>query len=239
MKKSAILFSLLTAAIGFSFVADNPCGDFEQFKTGTVFTTTNYNAKDKVESTVTSTVKSATNTATGVSATINAVMKDGKDKETMNADYTVTCEAGEVKMDMKAFAAGAASQQGKDMQLSFEGNTLNYPKTMSVGQTLPEGNMKVNMSSNGTLAMTMDIRIYDRKVEAVESKTTPAGTWQCYKISYTSEYKSVMVAMNMTIPVKPRKTIEYFNYKVGSVRTETYREDKLEGYSELTSLKKP
>ena len=239
MKKTVILFSLLTAAIGFSFVSDNACGDFEQFKTGTVFTMTNYNAKGKAESTVTSTVKSATNTATGVTADINAIMLDSKSKEINKVDYTVTCEAGEVKMDMKAFAAGAAAQQGQDMQMTFEGNTLNYPKTMTVGQTLPEGNMKVNMSSNGALMTTMDIRIYDRKVEALESKTTPAGTWQCYKISYMSEYKTVMVAMNMTIPVKPRKTVEYFSYKVGSVRSETYREDKLEGYSELTSLKKP
>jgi hypothetical protein len=39
--------------------------------------------------------------------------------------------------------------------------------------------------------------------------------------------------------MKPIKVVEWFSFKVGTVRSESYRNEKLEGYSELTAFKKP
>lgn len=237
MKKTGIFFALFAAAICFSFVSDNACGNFEQFKNGTVFTMTNYNGKGEAQSTVTSTVSNVANTATGTSANIHAVIVDSKDKELNKVDYTITCEGGEMRMDMKSFASSAAASQGKDITMSFEGNTLNYPKTMAAGQALPEANMTMTASSGGSVVSTTKIKFYNRKVEAVESKTTTAGTWECYKISYMQDYEMSFSGMN--IPGQARKSVEWFSYKVGTIRTESYKGDKIESYSELTALKKP
>ena len=238
MKKSILLLSLLTAAISFSFVTDSNCGDFEQFHAGTVFTMTSYNAKDKVTSVVTSTVKNVTNTADGMSADIHASMVDDKQKPTADMDYTLSCAGGEYRMDMKSLAGAAGSPQGKDMTVKIEGNTLDYPKTMTAGQTLKDGEMTIYTYSNGSLVSTTKIAVRDRKVDAVESKTTTAGTWECYKISYITDVNMQIGSMNMP-GMKPRKCVEWFSFKVGTVRSETYSGDKLEGYSELTGLKKP
>lgn len=239
MKKAGIIFTLVAATIGFSFAGDNACGEYEQFTNGAVFTVTSYNAKGKLESTVTSKVNNVSTSGTMTKADVHAVIKDSKDKETTQADYTVSCDGGEVKMDMKAFATAATAQQSKDMQMSFEGNTLNYPKNMTVGQSLGDATMKVNISSNGSLVMVTTINIKDRKVVAKESKTTSAGTWECFKITYTEEIGSVMTSMNMSIPIKPRQVTEWYSFKVGAVRSEFYKNEKLESYNELTAFSKP
>jgi hypothetical protein len=237
MKKATHLLFLIAAAISFSFVSDSGCGDFEQFHSGTVFTMTSYNGKGKVTSVTTSTVKNITNKADGLDADIHANMVDEKQKQLADMDYTLSCAGGEYRMDMKSFAGAAGSPASKDITMTFEGNTLDYPKTMTAGQTLKDGQVVIKSFSNGSLVNTTTVKIYNRKVEALESKTTPAGTWECYKISYTTDISMEIGGMKM--PIKPRQSTEWFSFKVGTVRTETYKGDGLEGYSELTSLKKP
>jgi len=79
--------------------------------------------------------------------------------------------------------------------------------------------------------MTMTINISNRKVEAVESLTTPAGTFECYKISYD-------VATKMMVNVKS-KGVEWYTAGIGMIKSETYSSDgKLLGSNILTSLKK-
>jgi hypothetical protein len=239
MKKTTFILSLITAAIGFSFAGDNACGNFEQFNKGTVWAMSNYSDKGKLQSVVTCTVKEVTKTTTLTKADIHAVITDDKNKESSNVDYTVSCEGGFFKMDMKSFAAAASAEQAKSMKIEMEGNTMDYPQTMTVGQKLPDGEITMKLSSDGSLVMTNVIKYHDRKVEAIETKTTSAGTWECYKISYIADFESTMAMNGMKLPVKPRKTVEWFSFKVGTVRTESYKSDKMESYSELTTFKKP
>jgi len=77
----------------------------------------------------------------------------------------------------------------------------------------------------------MTVNVSNRKVEAVESLTTPAGTFECYKISYD-------VATKMMINVKT-KGVEWFSKGVGMVKSETYDSaGKLLGSNVLASVKK-
>jgi len=78
--------------------------------------------------------------------------------------------------------------------------------------------------------MTMVVKIYDRKVEAIEDMTTPAGTFSCYKMTSTIETKTMF-----TVIVK---STDWMAKKVGSVRSETFdKNGNLTGYSVLTSMK--
>jgi hypothetical protein len=102
---------------------------------------------------------------------------------------------------------------------------------MKAGDLLKNGDMKIAFSSGGMTIMNMSFSVTNRKVEAVESVTTPAGTFDCYKISFD-------VATKMMVNVKT-KGVEWYAKGVGMVKTETYSTDgKLLGSNILTSIKK-
>lgn len=240
MKKYIILAtSIVTLAAGSAFTMLSDCGTFEQFNKGVTYTMSNYNDKGKLESTVDGNVIDVVKTATSTSATIDVVTKDGKGKDLGKGQYKVSCTGGKFSMDMENFISQQSKDAYKDMDLKIEGNTLDYPNDMKAGDKLADGTvtMRVLDKKSGNEISTTIINIKDRKVEAVENKTTPAGTWECYKITYTSEFVSKVGTM--TLPIKPRTTTEWFSFKVGTVRTESFKNGKSEGYSELTKFNKP
>lgn len=231
-----IAASAITILLASSFVA-NDCTTFEQFNQGVTYTMTNYSEKGKVESTVDGKVSKVATTPESTKATIDVVMKDGKGKDLGTGSYELTCAGGAYKMDMKSFVSPQQKEAYKDMDMKIEGDMLDYPSNISAGMALSGGTMTMVVTNNGTEINNTTVVIKDRKCEAVENRTTPAGTWECYKISYTEEITMKMGAM--TMPVKPRTVTEWFSFKVGAVRTETYKNGKLEGYSELTKFTKP
>ncbi|MFM2017050.1 MAG: hypothetical protein RL007_706 [Bacteroidota bacterium] len=240
MKKYIILAtSVVALATGSAFTMLADCGNFEQFNKGVTYTMSNYNEKGKLESTVDGSVVEVTKTPETTAATIDVVMKDGKGKDMGTGKYKITCTGGKYAMDMESFISPQMKDAYKDMDLKIEGNTLDYPNDMKAGDKLADGTvtMRVIDKKSGNEISTTIVNIKDRTVEAVESKTTPAGTWECYKITYTSEFVSKVGAM--TLPIKPRSTTEWFSFKVGTVRTESSKNGKLESYSELTKFNKP
>ncbi|HTF05990.1 MAG TPA: hypothetical protein VK826_18300 [Bacteroidia bacterium] len=239
MKKHVIIACAAIALIsGSSFRLLTDCSTFEQFTKGATFTTTNYNSDSKPQSSVEGTVREVTATGDKTIANVDVIMKDGTGKETGTATYDLTCSGGSYMMDMKAFATQQAAHSGaKDMTMSIEGDMMEYPAGMTAGQVLPNGSVTMTMSKDNSVVSTTTIIIKDRKCEKVESKTTPAGTWECYKITYTVDGTMKMGTISMPIPA--RTATEWFSFKVGSVRTESYKKGKLESYSELTAFKKP
>ena len=240
MKKYIILAtSVVALATGSAFTMLADCGDFEQFNKGVTYTMSNYNDKGKLESSVDGNVIEVVKTATSTTATIDVVTKDGKGKDMGKGQYKLTCTGGKYSMDMESFISQQSKDAYKDMDLKIEGNTLDYPSGMKAGDKLADGTvtMKVSDKKSGQVISTTTINIKDRTVLAVEDRTTPAGTWSCYKISYTSEFVSMV--SGMTLPIKPRSTTEWFSFKVGTVRTESSKNGKLESYSELTKFNKP
>ena len=51
-------------------------------------------------------------------------------------------------------------------------------------------------------SMDMSIKIYNRKVEAKEDITTPAGNFSCYKISYDMESSTKVINTSLKLPNK-------------------------------------
>jgi hypothetical protein len=87
----------------------------------------------------------------------------------------------------------------------------------------------MNVSNQGMTMMNMVTKISNRKVDAMEEITTPAGKFNCAKISYDVETKMMML-IHM-------KGIQWISQKVGVVRSESYdQKGKLVGYSVLASI---
>ncbi len=104
------------------------------------------------------------------------------------------------------------------------------PSGMKAGDVLKDGDLKMSFSSGGMTVMNMEVSITNRKVEAIENLTTPAGTFECYKISYD-------ISTKMMITVK-MKGVEWYAQKVGMIKSESYSKDgKLQGSTVLNSLK--
>ncbi|MBE2206244.1 MAG: hypothetical protein IAE84_01600, partial [Saprospiraceae bacterium] len=82
----------------------------------------------------------------------------------------------------------------------------------------------------GVTIMTLRFDITDRKVVAKETITVPAGTFDCYKITYTFTTKTILS--------KAFSVTSWHNEKAGVVRSETYdKKGVLESRSELSKLK--
>ena len=77
--------------------------------------------------------------------------------------------------------------------------------------------------------------VRNRQAEAEESVTTPAGTWNCVRISFEME----MVSRTAGIPIRVRiKGTEWYAPGFGVVKTESFNKNgKLAGTSEITSIK--
>jgi len=156
---------------------------------------------------------------------------DAKGKSYGKVDLKARCEGGIYYIDMQNYMGQQSMEAYKDMEMKIEGGSIELPSSMKAGDILKNGDMKMSFSSSGMTIMNITINISNRKVDAVENLTTPAGTFECYKISFD-------VATKMMVNVKTRG-VEWFAKGIGMVKNETYSTDgKLLGSSVLAALKK-
>jgi hypothetical protein len=156
---------------------------------------------------------------------------DAKGKSLGTTQLSARCEGGIYFIDMKNLMGQQSMDAYKDMEMKMEGGSLEMPSSMKAGDLLKNGDMKISFSSGGMTIMNMNFSVTNRKVEAVENLTTPAGTFECFKISFD-------VATKMMVNVKT-KGVEWYAKGVGLVKNETYSTDgKLMASNVLTSIKK-
>lgn len=226
MKK--IFYSILFLAVSLSVFSQN-CESYYPAKVGVSWEITNYDARDKVESVQKSSIISAEQSDGGILVTVEVVSYDTKDKQTANQTFTTFCKDGKFVIDMKSFMS-PESMQTEDVQLQFEASDMEIPSSLKAGQKLPDAWLKVSMQMEGMPMMNVQtINIINRIVEGFESMTTPAGTFECVKMSQETEIKS-MFSMKM-------KSVTWYSLNVGMVRSETFdSKGKPLGYSVLTAF---
>lgn len=118
------------------------------------------------------------------------------------------------------------------MEMKFSGTDLEFPSALVPGTNLPDGTFTMEAFMNGIKMITLNVTITNRKVLSKESITVPAGTFECYKISYDSELKAGFAKKSYTY-------VTWFAPEVGAVKSEYYSvKGSLEGHSEMTVFKK-
>lgn len=217
--------------IGFFFISlssfsQNACKAYYPFEEGAKFEITNYNKKGKKEGVVNYEVTSIKDNV----ADIKTIIYDAKGKEITTSSYQIKCEGNSISIDFKSMMNPEMFKQYKDMEMDITGTNVELPNDLQVGQTLKDANM--NMAINmGGMKMNMSVNMINRTVDKKESITTPAGTFDCFALSYDSEMK---MGMKMTFKFK-----EWIAEGVGVVKSESYnKKGKLMSYSELTSFSK-
>jgi len=227
MKKYILILFVLMQVISQSYAqCSNP---FYQFKEGTLFEMESYDAKGKVEGKTETRVIKWNETASGFEATIGYKLYDKKGKLAYEGEYALECIDGVIRIDMNAFVPDQTLQAFEDMEMELKMNELEIPSELKEGQDLEDASMELT-SKGGPMPMNFVFVITDRKVEGKESVTTPAGTFDCFKISQKTNSK-------MMISNTEFVTIQYLAEKYGAVKTETYRSNgKLMSYSLLTKF---
>jgi len=86
----------------------------------------------------------------------------------------------------------------------------------------------MDVDHNG-LKQSVDMEVFERKVEAKEKITTPAGSWDCYKISFKSKMRMKTAGIGIPINIEG---VEYFAPGFGIVKTESKH-----GGTEIVAIK--
>lgn len=229
MKKNLLLLAALLLLSPFAF--SQSCELYFPVEEGTSFEMTSYNPKGKVEGVVKHEVLSKSGSGDDISANYKMTQFDKKGKETFSTDYDIHCEDGVMMIDMRSMLNGSDMGNYEGMEMTVDGGNMAIPGELTPGQTLPDANIKVSFGSGGMNMFSIEVDVTNRKVVKEESLTTPAGTFDCVKI--TQDVKTVMLFK------VEASSADWYNKGAGVVRSESYNKNgKLTGYSELTALNK-
>ena len=117
------------------------------------------------------------------------------------------------------------------MVVKISSDSVAIPIKPKIGQMLPEASCKASiLRGTGSLLMSMTVLLINRKVDAIENISTPAGNFNCVKIS-TDKITYGGISKNKT------KIFEWYALNVGLVRMEErHTKGKLISYKALESL---
>lgn len=222
-----VLHLFLLCIAGISSAQD--CSNYYYLQNNKTVEMTITNNKGKESGKMTYVVTDSKKNGSSITATINSEFVDAKGKSITKATNNVKCENGIMQMDMKTFIPPVQMEQMKSGSATATDVYLEYPANMNVGDQLKDGQFNMDYESAGGLKSSIEISITERKVEGKEMITTPAGTWECYKIS--AKNKIVSKIAGVGIPIK-MDVIEWFAPGFGIVKTESKT-----GKTEITSIK--
>lgn len=137
------------------------------------------------------------------------------------------CKGNEFYIDMEKYLNQKQLEGFKNMEIKLTTDDLMYPSKLSPGMNLKDGSISIEVG-NGIMNMTTNI--VNRKVEAREEITTPAGNFDCYKVSENVQSKVGFIKVNMS-------NVTWIIQDIGTIRSESYnKRGKLDTVTELVKI---
>lgn len=223
--KTILLVVLILAG---SYTFSQNCGGYYYLQNNKTIEMTITNKKGKETGKLVYEILNVGKQGNATTATINSEMFDKNGKSISKATNNVQCENGILMMDMKMFIPSAQQEQMGDVSATGTVSYIEYPARMKEGDDLRDASFSTDFKSKSGLGGHISIDMTNRKVEGKEDVTTPAGTWNCYKISYHSK---MVFKMGIGIPMNSNVT-EWYAPGFGVVKTESNG-----GATEITSIK--
>lgn len=223
--KTTLLAILITAT---TFAQD--CSTYYPFTEGSSSTITSYDRRGKISAEQQLIIESI-NTVNGYqTATAKAILKDEKGKLITETSFNITCKENGVEMDITSMLSPDLFKQFEGMETDITGTNIILPNNLNVGDNLPDADMQMSIDMSG-ITMNINAAMTDRKVVSREDLTTPAGTFDCYVIEYTSIVK---------MGIKKTSTVKQWIAKgVGMVKMEDYnKKGKITYRNLLTAFSK-
>jgi hypothetical protein len=207
------------------------CDMYYPVSKGTVTEMKSFDAKGKVTGMSKTSILETTTIPGGLEITAGMEYFNEKNESVFKNQYLARCLNGDFEIDMKNMM-GASAGAYKDMQMEVTGDKLKMPRNPKAGDMLNGGTLIVKFTNAGSpIGITMTTVITNRKVDALQKLTTPAGTFDCVVISYDLDFK-MMFSMKS-------HAVEYYANGVGLVKTESFdKKGKSMGYSLMVSQTK-
>jgi len=229
---SLVLFFSISIA-GFS-----QCNSFYPLKENVRYEYDHFDRKEKLSFRMSQTFKNISGSGNNMSATLAQEIFDAKKGDKLSSSELLwKCQDGTLHFDMKSMTLNMDNAQQMNMgdagmSVDVTGDQLDLPSELQVGQTLKDVSYHIKMTMSGINLMNRTFHVKDRKVEAQESITTSAGTFDCYKITFTTVSEGGIGAGTI-------KTTMWYAKDGGLVKAENYKEDgKLINRQVLTKLVK-
>jgi len=226
--KTGLLLIFVIAFVQLGFAQD--CTSFFPQEEGTELLLKSYNKRDKLESIVRQTLVAKKSEGGAMAYEVHQETSDDKDELLMENDYVFRCEDGRFIIDMKTVMPDEQLQAYEGMEMDIETESIDIPANAAPGEELKDGYISIKVQTGSPVTINMKVSIENRKIEAVEKVTTPAGTFECLKISQKliSDVGFVSVSTNNVI---------WYAENIGTVRSETYKDNgKLIGYQVLEEV---
>ena len=215
MKKLSILVFIYFISISNNLWAQKgDCNGYFAYKAGTKLEMTVYNKKDKPTTILKYEVLKNTSTADGADIVYNNESYDAKNRLINKSEFTAKCQGTQFQTEVRNLTSEMMPQSA-DIQVSITGDKLIYPHKLSAGQTLPNANVDMKSTMQGMTISSINTQITNRKVDGFETVETPAGKFECVKISY-SYY------MKLTLGKIEGTAVEYLAKGVGMVKSESF-----------------
>lgn len=132
--------------------------------------------------------------------TTATVVSQGYDKngKALGGQNTVRykCDGHVVMMEMNFDIPQQQSDKSAKMDIKVNGDFTEFPTDMKVGDHLKDASTQMQMGTNGNTTATTTVKITNRIVAAQENVTTPAGTWNCFKITYNTSSSTALGGAN-------------------------------------------
>ena len=207
-----------------------PCRVYYPFRKGAQLEYTIYDHKDKVSGYLSQQITEVKNTAKGLKITAQSQHLNKKRKLNYSGKVHMRCEGNVFYADVRNLLDPKSIQAFQnDSQVEISGIDAAIPGNIQVGKTLPDAKITLKIKTKDIPLPPTVISVKQRKVLAREKISTPAGSFDCYKISSEFQIESII---NIRM-----KTIEWIAPDVGTVQSETYNDkDKCIAKMQLSSF---
>ena len=211
--------------------AQSKCSKFYPSEAGASRTLTLYDKDDVEQGSVTYTVKEVI----GDQMIYSVAMARGG-ATMMNNEYPMTCNDDGVSIDFNSLGGAMAASMRPD-NATITGTDIYLPNRLEVNQVLGDAEMVISNSMDvggRTVNTTMTMRMYNRKVTALEDINTPAGEFpESYKLEYYTEMSNTTPALmgggTTSNVLFKMKTEQWLYPNVGVVMTKDYMEEIVGG----------
>lgn len=186
-----------------------------------------YSRPGKPEGTSTLLVKDVKTENGKLTLDISSTVFDTREDTTISFDYAVWCDGENFYIDMRSFLGSMNLTELGEFRITS--TDMELPARMVPGQEMKDASFSLEMTS--PIPVTINFNITNRKVDALEQVTTPAGTFDCVRISYNTFSKMAFIKTE-------GRTVEWYAPNVGIVRAEYYdKKDKVTAIHELLFIK--
>jgi membrane-bound inhibitor of C-type lysozyme len=193
MKKVACIIAGLLIAVKL-FAQD--CTHYLYMQKNKTIEMTFYTNKGEAHLKTVSTV-SDVKTENGITtATVISQAYDKNGKAMGQNTVSYKCDGKAVMVEMNFNVPQQQSEKSQKMDVKLSGGFAEFPADMKVGDHLKDASTQMQMGTNGNTAATTTVQITNRVVAAQENVTTPAGTWNCFKITYNTTSSTSLNGVN-------------------------------------------